>query len=205
MGLWPKRCVAGTARLDFAGSEPAGGVGGLPPHCRRIAALPFRAGSRAVAPWWLPSVGTSPWPAGNQVWPVGVALAGCPRFALARMSPRRRPPSPPVRFVSHGTCRVFTRRSRVRVPRSGRRCAASLMKLGPVGPTSPLRSELAGKWRRLWATPGNARKCVRERLESACARYGRAGEAPCHSGGAAARLRRRSRGKRRPLGVGGRR
>ena len=59
--------------------------------------------------------------------PVGVALAGCPRFALARMSPRRRPPSPPVRFVSHGTCRVFTRRSRVRVPRFRRRCAASLV------------------------------------------------------------------------------
>ena len=52
MGLWPKRCVAGTARLDFAGSEPAGGVGGLLPHCRRIAAF----WGRTVAPWWLPSV-----------------------------------------------------------------------------------------------------------------------------------------------------
>ena len=31
---------------------------------------------------------------------------------------------------------------------------------------------------------GNARKCVRERLESVRTRYGRAGEAPCHSGGA---------------------
>ena len=50
-GFWPERCVAGTARLDFAGSEPAGGMGGLLPHCRRIAALPWRAGSRAVAPW----------------------------------------------------------------------------------------------------------------------------------------------------------
>ena len=58
--------------------------------------------------------------------PVGIALAGgSPRFTLARLSPRRRPPSLPVRFVSHGICRVFTRRSRVRVPRFRRRCAAS--------------------------------------------------------------------------------
>ena len=48
MGLWPKQYVAGTARLDFAGSEPAGGVGGL--LCRTVAGS-LRSGSRAVAPW----------------------------------------------------------------------------------------------------------------------------------------------------------
>jgi len=118
---WPPAALSQDRCVALAGREPCG--------------RPHRS---------LPSVGTSPWPTGNQVWPVGVALAGCPRFALARMSPRRRPLSPPVRFVSHGTCRVFTRRSRVRVPRFWRRRAAPLLKLGPWGPTLPLRSELAG-------------------------------------------------------------
>ena len=61
MGLWPKRCVAGTVRLDFSGWEPSGGVGGLPPHCRRIAALPLRAWGAVPSPrGGLPSVGMSP-------------------------------------------------------------------------------------------------------------------------------------------------
>ena len=95
MGLWPKRCVAGTARLDFAGSEPAGGMGGLLPHCRRIAALPLRDRGAVRSPrGGLPSVGTSPWPMGNRVWPVGAALAGVPGSRLRgcrRAGGRRRP------------------------------------------------------------------------------------------------------------------
>ena len=127
-GLWPERCVAGTARLDFAGSEPAGGVGGLLPHCRRIAALPLRDRGAVRSPRSsLPSVGTSPWPNGES----GMASRRC----AGRVSPVRacanvaapEAASLPVRLVSHGTCRVFTRRSRVRVPRFRRRCAASLV------------------------------------------------------------------------------
>ena len=102
MGLWPKRCVAGTARRDFAGWHPREACG-LLPHCRRIAALPLRDRGAVRSPLGgLPSVGRSPVAAGElRLWPVGVALAGQLRFAPARVSPRRRPPSPPVRFVSH--------------------------------------------------------------------------------------------------------
>ena len=94
----------------------------------RTAAGSLRSGSCAVAPWWLPSVGTSPWPAGNQVWPVGVALAGgslqvtlCADVAALEAAVA------PGTFRVTCTCRVFTRRSRVRVPRFRRRCAASLV------------------------------------------------------------------------------
>ena len=142
MGSWPKRCVAGTARRDFAGSEPAGGVVGLLPHCRRIAAFGEPCGRPVVAAFGRAR------PRGQRgigLRPVGVALAGgslqvtlCTDVAA------------PEATVAPGTlrvtctCRVFTRRSRVRVPRFRRRCAASLVKLGPCGPTLPLRSELAG-------------------------------------------------------------
>ena len=122
MGLWPKRCVAGTARRDFAGSDPREAWSA---SCRTVAGS-LRSGSRAVAPWWLPSVGTSPWPTGNRFR--ASRRCACRRVAPGRACAdvaARRPPSPPVRFVSHGTCRVFTRRSRVRVPRFRRRCAAS--------------------------------------------------------------------------------
>ena len=68
-------CRDRPARLR--GRRPAGGTGGLLPHCRRIAALPLRDRGAVRSPRGscLRS-GTSPWPAGNQVGPVGVALAG---------------------------------------------------------------------------------------------------------------------------------
>ena len=105
---------------------------------------------------------------GIGLWPVGVARAGgSPRFALCADV------AAPEAAVAPGTLRVAWHLPRghapepVRVPRFRRRCAASLVWLGPVGRTSPLRTELAGRWAGLWTTPGNARKCVRERLESA--------------------------------------
>ena len=127
MGLWPKRCVAGTARLDFAGVTR--GRRGWPPAALSQDRCVALAGREPCSRSVVAAFGQAR-PRGRRgigLGPVGVALAGSPRFTLARMSPRRRPPSPPVRFVSHGTCRVFTRRSRVRVPRFRRRCAASLV------------------------------------------------------------------------------
>ena len=121
-------CRDRPARLR--GRQPAGGVGGLLPHRRRIAALPLRDRRAVRSPRGscLRS-GTSPWPAGNRVYGQSALRSpeGRSRSRFARMSPRRRPPSTPVRFVPHGTCRVLTRRSRVRVPRFRRRCAASLV------------------------------------------------------------------------------
>ena len=145
-GLWPERCVAGTARLDFPGVTRR--RRGWPPAALsqdRCVAL-AGSGSRAVAPWWLPSVRHVPVAGGESVYGQSALRSpeGRPGSRAARVSPRRRPPSPQVRFASHGTCRVFTRRSRVRVPRLWRRCAVPLVKLGPFGPTVPLRSELAG-------------------------------------------------------------
>ena len=100
----------------------------LLPHCRRIAALPWRAGE----PCGRPVVA-----AFGQAHPRGRRGIGYGQSALrspgvvpgsrsARLPPRRRPPSPPVRFVSHGTCRVFTRRSLVRVPRRRHALSVSL-------------------------------------------------------------------------------
>ena len=144
MGLWPKRCVAGTARLDFAGSEPAGGMGGLLPHCRRIAALPLRDRGAVRSPRSsLPSVGTSPWPTGNQVWPVGVALAGCPRVALCADVAAPEAAVAPGTLRVTCTCRVVTRRSRARVPRFWRRCAVPLMRTRTGRSNVPLAVERA--------------------------------------------------------------
>ncbi len=185
MGLWPKRCVAGTARLDFAGVTR--GRRGWPPaalsqdRCVRGAVRSPRGSCRRSArPRGRRGIG---------LWPVGVALAGCPRFALARMSPRGRPPSPPVRFVSHGTCRVFTRRSRVRVPRFWRRCAASPMRTRTGRSNVAARggaglvvggniAEIGGVWQRLGG--GAAGNCAN--AGSRCSRYVEGCAAPSHSG-----------------------
>ena len=145
-GFWPERCVAGTARLDFAGSEPAGGVGGLLPHCRRRAAWPWRAGEPCGRPV-VAAFGQAR-PRGRRgigLGPVGVALAGG-SLRVARCADVAAPEATvaPDTLRVTVTCRVFTRRSRVRVPRFWRRCAVPLVKLGPCGPTLPLRSELAG-------------------------------------------------------------
>ena len=188
MGLWPKRCATGTARLDFAGSEPAGGMGGLLPHCRRIAAFRGPCGRPVVA-----AVGRHV-PRGQEgigLGPAGVALAGCPRFARCADVAAPEAAVAPVRFVSHGTCRVFTRRSRVRVPRFRRRCAASLMRTRTGRPNVAARDgaglvsgriigQSGGVWQRLGG--GAAGNCVN--AGSARPRYvGRCG-APSHSGGA---------------------
>ena len=175
MGLWPKGCVAGTARLDFAGWHPRE-ADRLLPHCRRIAALPLRAWGPCVRPavTCLRS-GTSPWPGGNQVWPAGVALAGGSlRFAPARMSPRRRTPSPPVRFVSHALAASSRAGAAYGCPGSGVGAPCLWCELGPVGPTCRSRwsglgsgTDYRGNRRRLATC---ARRCswkLRERLESA--------------------------------------
>ena len=128
-GLWPERCVAGTARRDFAGVNPREA---WVASCRTVAGS-LRCPCGIGEPCGRPMVA-----AFGQARPRGQRGIGYGQSALrspegrpgsrsARMSPRRRPPSPPVRFVSHGTCRVFTRRSRVRVPRFRRRCAVPLV------------------------------------------------------------------------------
>ena len=117
--------------------------------------------------------------------PVGVALAGG-SLRVARCADIAAPEA----AVAPGTLRVTWHLPRLHAPepRTGAPVQASVRRFSGVArtvvPTSPLRSELAGKWSELWATAGNARKCVRGRLESARARYvGRCG-APRHSGGA---------------------
>ena len=146
MGLWPKRCVAGTARRDFAGVDPREA---WVASCRTVAGslrCPCGIGEPCGRPVVAAFGQARPrGQLGNRVGPVGVALAGgslqvtlcadvaAPEAAVA-----------PGTLRVTCTCRVFTRRSRVRVPRFRRRCAASLVKLGPCGPTLPLRSELAG-------------------------------------------------------------
>ena len=127
-GLWPERCVAGTARLDFAGVDPREA---WVASCRTVAGS-LRCPCGIGEPCGRPVVAAfgQARPRGRRgigLGPVGVVLAGVPGWRFARMSPRRRSPSPPVRFVSHGTCRVFTRRRRVRVPRFRRRCAVPLV------------------------------------------------------------------------------
>ena len=75
--------------------------------------------------------------------------------------------APATRRVT-GTCRVVTRRSRVRVPRFWRRAPCLWCELGPLGPTLPLRSELAGSgadYGRRWVMRANV--CVNAGKERA--------------------------------------
>lgn len=193
MGLWPKRCVAGTVRRDFAGWEPAGGL--WPPAALSQDRCVALAGLGAVRPprCGLPSVGHVPVAGGESVYGQSALRLpeGRPGFALARMSPRRRPPSPPARFRVTCTCRVVTRRSRVRVPRFRRRCAVPLVR-ARTGRSNGAAQVERSWWREgLSANPaafGNACGVVRAETArtpgSARPRYvGRCG-APSHSGGA---------------------
>ena len=182
-GLWPERCVAGTAgSTSRAGTR---GRYGWPPAALsqdRCVALAGSGGCAAPRGSCLRS-GTSPWPAGNQVWPVGVALAGG-SLRVARCAGVAAPEA----AVAPVTLRVTWHLPRLHAPepRTGAPVQASVRRAS--GETRTVRSNGAapvgagGKWVELWATAGNARKCVRQRLESARTRYGRAGEAPCHSG-----------------------
>ena len=146
--LWA--CGPNGVLPETAGSTSRAGTRGRygwPPAAlsqARCVALAGRGAVRSPRGSCLRS-GTSPWPAGNRF----MASRRCARRRVApvraprgcrRAGGRRRP-----RYAScHSHCRVFTRRSRVRVLRLWRRCAVPLVKLGPVGPTLPLRSELAG-------------------------------------------------------------
>ena len=166
----PKGCVAGTVRLDFAGWEPAGGDA----SCRTVAGslrCPCGPGGRAVAPLWLPSVRHVPVARRESVYGQSALRLpeGRPGFAPARMSPRRGPPSPPVRFRVTCTCRVFTRRGRVRVPRFRRRCAVPLVRTRTGRSNVPLGSsglgsgrDYRGRRRRLATCAG---WCVRKQRE----------------------------------------
>ena len=144
-GLWPERCVAGTAgSTSRAGTR---GRHGWPHAALSQARCVALAGRGAVRRPVVAAFGQAR-PRGRRgigLGPVGVALAGG-SLRLARCAGVAAPEAvvAPDTLRVTGTCRVFTRRSRVRVPRFWRRCAVPLVKLGPFGPTVPLRSELAG-------------------------------------------------------------
>ena len=163
-GSWPESCVAGTARVDFAGWHPREAWSA---SCRNVAGS-LRCPCGTWGPCGRPVVA-----AFGQARPRG---QGGNRFMAGRRSRSRRRVSPvralrgcrraggrrpPVTPRATCTCRVFTRRSRVRVPRFRRRCAASLVWLRPCGPTLPLRSELAGSGRNYGRRPVvRANACV---------------------------------------------
>ena len=147
-GLVARTVCCRNRRLDFAGWNPREV---WVASCRTVAGAlrgPCGAAGCAAPRGSCLRSGTSPWPAGNRVWPASVALAGgVPVGALRGCLRGGGRWCPPVRFRVTCTCRVVTRRSRVRVPRLWRRCAVPLVKPGPFGPTVPLRSELAGSGR----------------------------------------------------------
>ena len=162
-GLWPERCVAGTAGLLRGPCGPGG--------CARPVVAAFgqaRPRGRRGIGYGQPAL-RSP---GDRP---GSRLRGCPR-AGGRWCPRC------------ASCHLHLPRLHAPEPRTGAPVLASVRRAS--GETRTVRSNGAapvgagGKWAELWGTPGNARKCVRERLASARPRYGRAGEAPCHSGAA---------------------
>ena len=112
-GLWPKRCVAGTARRDFAGWHPQ--EVWLPPAALSQDRCVARCGpggpcGRPVVAC-LRSAGPR-WPGGkSRLRPVGVALAGgSPRCRASRgcrrAGGRRRPR---YASASHAPCRAFPR------------------------------------------------------------------------------------------------
>ena len=143
-GLLARTVCCRNRRLDFAGWDPREAWSA---SCRTVAGslrCPLRAGEPCGRPV-VAALGRAR-PRGRRG--LGQSALRSPEvvsgWRAARMSPRRRPPSPPGTLRVTGPCRVFTRRSRVRVPRFWRRCAVPLVKLGPLGPTLPLRSELAG-------------------------------------------------------------
>ena len=130
-------CRDRPARLRGLGTR---GRRGWPPAALsqdRCVAL-ARSGSRAVAPWWLPSVGTSPWPMGNRVR----ASRRCARRRVApvralrgcrRAGGRRRP-----RYAS---CHRHLPRLHAPEPRTGAPVLASVRRFS--GETRTVRSNVA--------------------------------------------------------------
>ena len=135
-GLWPQRCVAGTAgSTSRAGTR---GRRGRPPAALSQDRCVARCGpgSRAVAPWWLPSVGHVPVAGGDWasrrcarrgLFPVG-ALRGC-----RRAGGRRRP-----RYAS---CHRHLPRLHAPEPRTGAPVLASVRRAS--GETRTARSNVA--------------------------------------------------------------
>ena len=146
-GLWPERCVAGTAgSTSRAGTR---GRYGWPPAALSQARCVALAGRGAVRRPVVAAFGQAR-PRGRRGIGYGqpaLRSPGVSRLArYADVSAAEAAGAPDTLGVTD-ICRVFTRRSRVRVPRLWRRCAVPLVKLGPFGPTVPLRSELAGSGR----------------------------------------------------------
>ena len=133
MGLWPKRCVAGTARRDFAGVTRR--RRGWPPAALSqdrcvLGAVRSPRGSCLRS-------GTSPWPAGNRF--------RASRRCAGRVSPVRARADvvAPEAAVAPGTLRVTWHLPRLHAPepRTGAPVQASVRRFSGVART--LRSNVA--------------------------------------------------------------
>ena len=98
-------CRDRPARLRALGTR---GRRCLPPHCRRIAGFGEPRGRPVVAAF---GQARPPWPPEESVSRAcrRCACGGSPRVAPGRLSPRRRPPSPPGTLRVTCTCRVWSR------------------------------------------------------------------------------------------------
>ena len=103
------------------------------------------------------------------------ARRGSPRFASARMSPRQGPLVPLIRIVSLALAASSRPGAAYGCPGSGVVAPCLWCELGPVGPTLPLRSELAGS-----GADYGRRRVMRANV---CVTAGRR-RAPAMSGGA---------------------